>query len=123
MSAAYVFRVTVRLSAASDVTVTPDTVETVVDVEAAPPGDDGWLLFRDALWHGDVADERHARDLAASWVAAPVVDVSFSELRLDEAYRDALRAAIAANPSSFRGDHPQDVLHRHLGSSIRVVDE
>ncbi|MFB6250196.1 MAG: LWR-salt protein [Halobellus sp.] len=123
MQAAYVFRAEVRLGADSAVTVTPDTVETVVEVDAAPPGEDGWLLFRDALWRGDVADERHARDLAASWVTAPVVDISFSELHLDEAYRDALQSAIAANPSSFCGDHPQDVLHRHLGSSIHVVDE
>ena len=122
MRGAYVFRVTVRLGGADDVTVTPDAVETVVEVDAAPPGEEGWLRFRDTLWRGDVADERHARELAASWVTAPVVDVSFSELRLDGAYREALRDAIAAHPEAFGGDDPRDVLHRHLGSSLRVLD-
>ncbi|MFA1612370.1 LWR-salt protein [Halobellus rubicundus] len=122
MRAAYVFRVTVRLRARDDVAVTPATVETVAEVEAADPGEEGWLLFRDALWRGEVNDEAHARDLAESWVAAPVERVNFSELRLDEAYRTALADAIESQPEAFGGDGPREVLHRHLGSSLRVID-
>jgi len=121
--AAYVFRVTVRFETDPGVSVAPESVETVVEVEADPPGEGDWLFFRDVLWRGDVGDERHARDLAASWLSVPVVDVGFSELRLDEAYRERLAEAIASNPEPFDGDDPRDVLHRHLGSSIRVVEE
>ncbi|WP_049984980.1 LWR-salt protein [Halobellus rufus] len=123
MDAAYVFRVTVRFGPAPGVTVSPETVETVVEVAADPPGEGEWLFFRDALWRGNVADERHARELAESWLSVPVDDVQFSELRLDPAYREALAEAIESTPAAFDGDDPRDVLHRHLGSSIRVVEE
>ncbi|MGQ4557464.1 LWR-salt protein [Halobellus sp. GM3] len=123
MDAAYVFRVTVRLETGAGVSVTPESVETVVEVAADPPGEGEWLLFRDALWRGAVADQRHARELAAAWLSVPIESVQFSELRLDEAYREKLEEAIASNPDAFGGDHPRDVLHRHLGSSIRVAGE
>jgi len=123
MDAAYVFRVTARFDPAPGVTVSPETVEAVVEVAADPPGEGDWLFFRDVLWRGNVGDERHARDLAASWLSLPVDDVHFSELRLDEAYREALEEAIESTPEAFDGDDPRDVLHRHLGSSIRVIDE
>ncbi|WP_144904158.1 LWR-salt protein [Halobellus captivus] len=122
MHAAYVFRVTVRFRPSPGVSVSPETVETVVEVAADPPGEDGWLFFRDALWRGNVGDERYARDLAESWLSVPVEDVQFSELRLDEAYRRALEEAIESMPEAFGGDSARDVLHRHLGSSIRVVE-
>ncbi|MFB6089490.1 MAG: LWR-salt protein [Halobellus sp.] len=123
MRAAYVFRVTVRLRARDDVSVEPGTVETVVEVPAPEPGEEGWLRFRDLLWRGEVNDGAHARDLAESWVAAPVERVSFSELRLDEEYRTALEDAIESHPEAFGGDDPREVLHRHLGSSLRITDE
>ena len=122
MHAAYVFRVEVRFETAPGVSVTPETVETVVEVAADPPGEGEWLFFRDVLWRGAVGDERHARDLAESWLSVPVDRVHFSELRLDQEYREALEEAIASHPDSFDGDSPRDVLHRHLGSSIRVVE-
>lgn len=117
MGAAYVFRVTVRLDAQS-VGVDPDRFETVVTKPAAEPGSEGWLFFRDALWRGEVSDEAHLRSLAENWLSVPVSDVSFSELRADEAYVDALHAEIEA-AASF-DDSPRDVLHAHLGSSIRI---
>jgi hypothetical protein len=119
MDAAYVFRVEFRLDA-PDVAVDPDRFETVVRKPAAEPGTAGWLFFRDALWRGEVSDEGHLRDLAENWLSVPVTSVSFSELRTDESYLDALRAAIEAEPSAFDGDSPREVLHAHLGSSIRV---
>ncbi|MFD1598173.1 LWR-salt protein [Halobellus rarus] len=123
MDAAYVFRVTVRFETAAGVDISPETVEATVEVAADPPGEGEWLFFRDALWRGEVGDERHARELAESWLSVPVADVSFSELRLDSAYREALEDAIESNPEPFDGDSARDVLHRHLGSSIRVVDD
>ena len=123
MDAAYVFRVTVRFETPPDVAVSPETVETTVEVAADPPGEGEWLFFRDALWRGEVGDERHARELAESWLSVPVEGVQFSELRLDSAYREALEDAIESTPEPFDGDSARDVLHRHLGSSIRVVDD
>jgi hypothetical protein len=122
VDAAYVFRVRVRFETPPEVSVSPETVETTVEVAADPPGEGEWLFFRDALWRGEVGDERHARELAESWLSVPVEDVSFSELRLDPAYREALEEAIESAPGEFDGDSPRDVLHRHLGSSIRVVE-
>ncbi|WP_256545787.1 LWR-salt protein [Halobellus inordinatus] len=122
MHAAYVFRVEARFETAPGVSVTPETVETVVEVAADPPGEGKWLFFRDVLWRGEVGDEGHARDLAESWLSVPADRVSFSELKLDQEYREALEAEIASNPEPFDGDPPRDVLHRHLGSSIRTVD-
>jgi hypothetical protein len=115
--AAYVFRVTVRLDPPS-VGVDPDRFETVVTKPAAEPGTEGWLFFRDTLWRGEVSDEAYMRSVAEEWLSVPVVDVSFCELRADEAYVAALRAEIAAS-ASF-DDPPRDVLHAHLGSSIRI---
>jgi hypothetical protein len=117
VTAAYVFRVTVRLDP-SGVTVDPERFETVVRKPAAEPGTDGWLFFRDALWRGEVNDETHLRSLAEDWLSVPVERVTFSELQADEAYLDALRAEIEA--STAFDDGPDAVLHAHLGSSIRV---
>jgi hypothetical protein len=119
MHAAYVFRVTFTLDPTA-VTVAPDTFETVVTRPAAEPGTEGWLFFRDACWHGEVSDEAYLRDRAEEWLSVPVRDVTFSELRTDEAYLDALRDAIADDPAF--DESPRDVLHTHLGSSIRVTD-
>jgi hypothetical protein len=119
MEAAYTFRVTVRLRP-TGVTADPETFETVVTKPAAEPGTEGWLFFRDALWRGEASDERHLRELAEEWLGVAVDAVSFSELRTDPAYLEALRAAIA-DDSSF-DDTPQSVLHAHLGSSIRVTE-
>ncbi|WP_248895922.1 LWR-salt protein [Haloplanus halobius] len=117
MSATYVFRVTFRLDPVG-VDADPDTFETVVTKPAAEPGTDGWLFFRDALWHGEVSDEDYLRRRAEEWLGVTVTDITFSELRTAEAYRDALREAIA-DADDF-DDAPREVLHAHLGSSIRV---
>jgi len=117
MTPAYVFRVVVRLDT-SAVRADPERFETVVRKPAAEPGTDGWLFFRN-VWRGEVNDERHLRSLAEDWLGAPVESVTFSELRTDENHLDELRTAIAASESF--DDPPTDVLHAHLGSSIRVV--
>ena len=121
MEAAYVFRARFRLEP-EDVRVEPAEFETVIEYPAPDPGEDGWLFFRDALWHGEVGDETHARELASEWLGVPVASASFSELRTDEDYRDALNEAIADDLDAFNADDVTEVLHKYLGSSIRVVD-
>ncbi|MBV0924696.1 LWR-salt protein [Halomicroarcula limicola] len=118
--ARYVFRVTFRLDPKQGVTTEPDRFETVLYRAADPPGEDGWLFFRDNCWRGNVADERHVRQLAEDALGVPVESVSFSELQTSEAYLDDLKEAIAADLGVFNADDVTEVLSKYLGSSIRV---
>jgi hypothetical protein len=118
--AAYVFRVTFRLEPEEGVTVAPETFETTLERRADPPGEAGWLFFRDNCWRGEANDEAHLCDLASEALGVEVVSVAFRELRTDEAYLSALREAIAADLSLFRTDDVDEVLHKYLGSSIHV---
>jgi len=122
MEAAYVFRVAVRLRTAPGVRADPATFETVLERDAPEPGEPGWLFFRDHLWRGEAADPDHLRELAADWLGGVGVErASFSELRTDEAYLDALRAAVADDLAAFNADSPRAALHDYLGSSMRVT--
>ncbi len=47
--------------------------------------------------------------------------VTFSELRTDRPYLDALRDAIGAQLGEFRADTVDETLKKYLGSSIHVV--
>ncbi|WP_225334972.1 LWR-salt protein [Halomicrobium urmianum] len=119
--AAYVFRVAVRLDPGPpEVSVDPATFETVMERAADPPGEDGWLFFRDNLWRGELADEGHFRRLTEEALSAPVADVSFRELRTDEAYLAALKEEMATNLEEFNADDVSEALSKYLGSSIRV---
>ncbi|MFC7202528.1 LWR-salt protein [Haloferax namakaokahaiae] len=118
--ATYVFRVGFRLDTAPGVRTTPETFETTVRVPAATPGEDGWLLFRDALWRGELNDERHGRRLAESWLGVPIDACSFSELQTTEEELAALREAIASDLDAFNAESVREVLHKYFGSAIRV---
>ncbi|MFB6205565.1 MAG: LWR-salt protein [Haloglomus sp.] len=118
--AAYVFRVTFQLEPASGVRVDPDRFETTLERRADPPGEPGWLFFRDHCWRGEANDEEHLCDLASEALGVEVVAISFRELRTDEAYLSALREAVADDLSLFRADDVESVLHKYLGSSIHV---
>ncbi|WP_247002449.1 LWR-salt protein [Halosolutus gelatinilyticus] len=128
MEAQYVFRATLRLASPRDaVTVDSATAETTVTLSRAapPPGTDGWLFFRNALWRGEVGDQEYGRRLAAEWLDVPresIESVSFRELQVDEAYFDALKAEIGADLEPFNAETVSEVLSKYLGSSIRVVD-
>ena len=122
-SASYVLGVRFRLEpAAAGVSVEPAAFETTLFRAADPPGTDGWLFFRDNLWRGELNDPAHVRDLAAEVLDVPVVAVDFRELRTDEAYLDALKAAIADDLALFNADSTAEVISKYLGSSIRVVE-
>ena len=124
MDAAYVVRVRFRLAPTEGrVSVDPATFETTVRWTAPEPGSDGWLFFRDHCWHGEFNDPAHARELLSEALGVQVEDASFSELRTDEAYRDALRAEVGANLDLFNADSTSEALSKYLGSSIHVVDE
>lgn len=119
--ARYVFRVTFRLDPSTpDLAADPAQFETTLSKTADPPGEAGWLFFRDNLWRGEVSDEAHFRDLTGDALGVPVTAVSFSELQTDEAYLDALRAAVGARLDEFNANTVDQVLSRFLGSSIRV---
>ncbi|MFB6126567.1 MAG: LWR-salt protein [Halolamina sp.] len=126
MDPAYVFRVGFRLDAPR-VRTEPATFETVVRVPAPEPGTDpkaapvGWLFFRTALWRGEVTDPDHARRLFADLLGVDVEEVTFAELEAHQEYLDALREEIA-DDARF-DDAPGEVVHRHLGSSIRVAGD
>ena len=124
MQAAYVVRVRFRLAPTEGrVSVDPATFETTVFWSAPEPGSDGWLFFRDHCWHGEFNEPGHASELLSEALGVRVEDASFSELRTDEAYRDALLAAVGANLDLFNADSTSEALSKYLGSSIHVVDE
>ena len=118
--ARYVFRVTVRLDPAPGYSAAPATFETVLSRAADPPGEDGWLFFRDTLWRGELGDQSHGRRLAEDALSVPVESVSFSELQTSDAYLDELKGAIADDLDAFNADTVSEVLKKYLGSSIRV---
>lgn len=124
MPAAYVVRVRFRLEpASSNVRVEPSTFETTLFRAADPPGQDGWLFFRDHCWHGEFADSDHAETLLAEALGVPVESASFRELRTDRAYLDALRDEVGETLDAFNADSTSEALSKYLGSSIHVVDE
>ena len=121
--AVYVFRATVTLAPDEPgVWADPDSFETTVYRTADPPGESGWLYFRDNLWRGECNDAEHMRDLTERILDAPVSSVEFRELRTTPAYLDDLRAAIADDLGAFNADSVDEVLSKYLGSSIHVVD-
>ncbi|MBZ6495445.1 LWR-salt protein [Natrinema longum] len=126
MDARYVFRVRLRLEPArEEVSLEPGSAETTVTLfrEAPEPGTEGWLFFGNTLWRGEVADQPHARRLAAEWLGVParrIEDVDFRELQADEEYVDALKREIAADLEPFNADTVSAVLSKYLGSSVHV---
>ncbi|WP_254864763.1 LWR-salt protein [Halovivax gelatinilyticus] len=120
-TARYVFRIRFRLEPTqSAVTTDPATFETKLYRTADPPGESGWLFFRDHLWRGRVGDEAHVRRLAEAALDVPVVSVSFRELQTDRAYLDALRAAIGDQLDAFKAETVDEAVTKYLGSSIHV---
>jgi hypothetical protein len=120
-TARYVFRVEVQLEPDADGLWTdPDRFKTTLYRTADEPETDGWLFFRDTLWRGELADERHFRTAVEDELGCEVVTASFSELRTDEAYLADLKAAIADDLPLFNADSVSEVLSKYLGSSVHV---
>jgi hypothetical protein len=121
MDARYVFSVRFRLEpAASGVSVEPNEFETRLARDADPPGEEGWLFFRDNLWRGEINDERHFRRLTEEALDATVLSVEYRSLETDEEHLDALKDEIRDGLGTFNADSVSAVLNKYLGSSVEV---
>lgn len=123
MSLTYVFNVRFCLETVAGASADPQEFETTVRVTPPSPGDPGWMLFRDALWHGEVNDPVYACRLAESWLDVPVVSCEFAELRTDEASLDELRDEIAEHLDAFNASSVRETLHKYFGSAIHVESD
>jgi len=73
MTARYVFAVEFRVPVDDpELRLDPETFETKLYRSAAPPGEEGWLFFRNNLWRGEVGDETHLRQLASEELGVDV---------------------------------------------------
>lgn len=123
-TAKYVFKVRFRLEpSVVGIRADPAAFETTVYRRADPPGEAGWLFFRDNCWHGELNDPDYFRELTEEALGVTVQSVDFRELQTDEAYLDALRDEIAENLYLFNADDVSEVLSKYLGSSIRVESD
>lgn len=121
-TASYVFRVRFRIAPSlPEVSIEPAEFETTLHRAADPPGEPGWLFFRDTLWRGNVGDEAYLREVTEDALGVPVVSISFSELQTNQAYLDALRDAVGARLGEFRAETVDEAITKYLGSSIHVV--
>jgi hypothetical protein len=123
MDARYVFAVRFRLEpTASGVSVEPVEFETRLSRAADPPGEEGWLFFRDNLWRGDLGDEQHFRDLTTDALGVPVVSVEYRAFETDEEHFEALKDEIRSDLAEFKADSVAEVVSKYLGSSVEVQD-
>ncbi|UPV74863.1 LWR-salt protein [Halorussus limi] len=121
MDARYVFAVRFRLDpAVGGVSVEPNEFETRLARDADPPGEEGWLFFRDNLWRGEINDERHFRRLTEEALDVTVLSVEYRALETDEEYLEALKDEIRADLETFNDDSVSAVLNKYLGSSVEV---
>jgi len=122
--ARYVFRVEGLLEPEPPgVTVDPARFETRLIRAADPPGEPGWLFFRDNLWRGELNDEAHFRSLAEEALGVAVESASFRELQTTPGHFRGMKAAIGDDLGLFNADSVDEVLTKYLGSSIRVEDD
>ena len=120
MDARYVFAVRFRLEPSRGVAVDPAVFETRLLRPADPPGEPGWLFFRDNLWRGDLANPEHFRELATDALGVAVESVEYRAFETDREYREALEAETDANLDSFKADSATEAMHKYLGSSLEV---
>lgn len=120
MSGQYVFSIRFRL-APSGVSVDPATFETTLFREADPPGEEGWLFFRDTLWRGEANAPSHLRELAEDALGVPVESVDYRRFETSAEEYEALKEAIAADLTVFNADSTSEVLNKYFGSSIEVT--
>jgi hypothetical protein len=121
MEARYVFAVRFRLEPdAEGVSVEPNEFDTRLYREADPPGEDGWLFFRNNLWRGEVNDDRHFRQLTEEALGATVLSVEYRALETDEEYLEALKDEIRSNLATIKADSVSEVLNKYLVSSLEV---
>lgn len=121
MNARYTFGVTFRLDPDTG-SVNPDVFETTLSRPAAPPGEPGWLFFRDNLWRGDITDKPHLRRETATALGVDVIDIEYTAFVTDAAYWTAFREAIGDDLEQFRAESIEAVINKYLGSSVERRD-
>ncbi len=121
MDAAYVFRVRFTITP-RQVRLDPEEFETTLRIPAPRPGEEGWLLFRNALWRGETGDTDHARKLVAERLptGVEVLSADFREFETDEKYWNALQEAVASDLEQFNAPSARDALHKYFGSAVRM---
>ena len=121
MDARYAFAVRFRLDpTVGGVSVEPNEFETRLSREADPPGEEGWLFFRDNLWRGEINDERHFRRLTEEALDVTVLSVEYRAFETDDEYLTALKDEIREELTTFNADSVSEVLNKYLGSSVEV---
>lgn len=121
MEAQYVFAVVFQLDP-DHVDVDPDRFEVRMRRPADPPGDDGWLFFRDNFWHGELNAPEHFQSLTTQELGVPVESVEFTAFETDREYLTALRSEIGNQLAEFRANDVDEVIHKYLGSRLEVRD-
>lgn len=119
----YVFAVRFRLDPEPGVRVEPATFETTLSIEADPPGEEGWLFFRDTLWRGEANAPDHLRMLAEEALGVPVEGVEYRRFETTAEEYAALKEAIATDLGLFNADATSEVLNKYFGSSIEVESD
>lgn len=120
MDARYVFTATVVLEPET-VTIDPDRIEVRIYRDGDPPGESGWLFFRDTLWRGEINDKDHMSRLLSEDIGAPIDQVSFRAFEVDCEYYEAFREAIAGDLDEFRAESVSEVINKYLGSRLEVA--
>ncbi|MCL9812769.1 LWR-salt protein [Natranaeroarchaeum aerophilus] len=121
MDARYVFAVEFRIPTPSaELRLDPATFETKLYRAANPPGEDGWLFFRDNLWRGAVGDEEHMCKIASEKLGVDVESVEYRAFETDDAYLDELKTEIARDLDQFNADSVSEVLSKYFKGSLEV---
>ncbi len=116
----YVFSIWFGLDPERDVRVNPTTFETTAYREADPPGDAGWLFFRDNLWRGELNSPEHFRELTEEALGVSIERIEYRRFEASPEEYAALKEAIAAALGEFNADSTDEVLSKYFGSSIEV---
>ncbi len=119
-AARYVFTIQFRLEPDMGVGIEPNRFETRLSRRAEPPGEEGWLFFRNHLWHGALNDPEHAHTLFGEALGVTVTNAEFRGLHTDAEYLDSLREAVAENLDLFNAETVDGAISKYLGSSIQV---
>jgi len=121
VEARYVFAVEFRIpTSPAELRLDPATFETRLYRTADPPGEDGWLFFRDNLWRGAVGDEEHMCKSASEDLGVDVESVEYRAFETDEEYLDALKAEIARDLDPFKAESVSEVLSKYFRSSLEI---
>jgi len=117
----YRFAVTFRLRT-GELRAEPDTFETAVKKPAAEPGTEGWLFFRNTLWHGEISDPGPFKARLGERLGVDVLGADFRAFECTPDERAALKSEIGSHIDDFGADTAEAVVHYHFGSALEVAE-